>query len=119
MVKTDILYWDAPYVFEALEVEGIRLASIEEIGAMKLDAISRGGRKKDFWDIVEIFEHYSLSHLLNVYQNKYPYFELQDVYKGLLDFTVAEEMPAPICLKNRDWEMVKAIVLAKVNELPK
>ena len=117
MVKTDILYWDAPYVFEALEVEGIRLASIEEIGAMKLDAISRGGRKKDFWDIVEIFEHYSLSHLLNVYQNKYPYFELQDVYKGLLDFTVAEEMPTPICLKNKDWEMVKAIILDQVNKL--
>ena len=44
LVKTDILYWE-DFLFSAIEVEGIRMATVEEIGAMKLDVISRGGRK--------------------------------------------------------------------------
>jgi hypothetical protein len=31
---------------------------------MKLDAISRGGRKKDFWDLSEILETHSFDELL-------------------------------------------------------
>lgn len=45
-VKTDILYWEE-FLFDAIEIEGIRMATEEEIGTMKLDVISRGGRKKD------------------------------------------------------------------------
>ena len=31
--------------------ENIRMASENEIIAMKLDVVLRGGRKKDFWDL--------------------------------------------------------------------
>lgn len=117
LIKTDILYWDAPFLFEALQIEGIRLASVEEIGAMKLDVISRGGRKKDFWDLVEIFSDYSLAHLMRVYERKYPYNDLADVKGGLTDFTAAEEMPDPICLRGHTWERVKEKVLREAAAL--
>ena len=35
-------------------MDNIRLASVAEIIAMKIDVIIRTGRKKDFWDIHEI-----------------------------------------------------------------
>src|SRR4051812_48086538 len=92
-------------------MEGIRLAREEEIGAMKLDVISRGGRKKDFWDLVEILPDYSLPQLLSVYEKKYPYNDLEEVKRGLVDFTAAEEMPDPICLRSRTWEGVKEAIL--------
>lgn len=117
LIKTDILYWDAFFLFEALELDGIRLASVEEIGAMKLDVISRGGRKKDFWDLVEILSDFSLPHLLQVYEEKYPYHELADVKRGLTDFTAADEMPDPICLRERTWENVKERVLREAAAL--
>lgn len=115
-VKTDILYWE-DFLFDAIEVEGIRMATIEEIGAMKLDVISRGGRKKDFWDLVEILEDYSLEHLLKVYERKYPYHEIEDVTRGLTDFTLAEEVPDPICLRRRTWEDIKERVIEETNKL--
>ncbi|NTS40205.1 nucleotidyl transferase AbiEii/AbiGii toxin family protein [Flavisolibacter sp. BT320] len=117
LIKTDILYWDAPFLFDALEEDGIRLASVEEIGAMKLDVISRGGRKKDFWDLVEILSDYSLLHLMEVYKEKYPYNDLADVERGLTNFATAEEVPDPICLRGRTWEGVKAVMIRRAAQL--
>ena len=48
--KLDLFYTDA-FVFPLREVKAIRMASTEEIAAMKLDVVQRGGRKKDFWDL--------------------------------------------------------------------
>jgi len=36
-------------------IDGIRIASLSDVTAMKVDVISRGGRKKDFWDIHELY----------------------------------------------------------------
>lgn len=116
LVKTDILYWD-DFLFNAVEIEGIRMATVEEIGAMKLDAISRGGRKKDFWDLVEIFDTYSLDHLLQVYRKKYPYNDIADVLAGLGDFSVANEVPDPVCLRKRNWEYIKQEIFTAVTDL--
>ena len=74
---------------------------------MKLDTISKVGRKKDFWDLSDILEEYRLSDLLKVYEQKYPWLEIKDVLKGFSDFTITEQMPDPICYKNKDWETVK------------
>ncbi|WP_291098959.1 nucleotidyl transferase AbiEii/AbiGii toxin family protein, partial [Flavobacterium sp. UBA5153] len=49
-------YYTDDYVFEEITVDTVRMASIEEIIAMKLDVVLRGGRKKDFWDL-----HYFLN----------------------------------------------------------
>lgn len=106
-IKTDLLYWDAPFLFPPIEEEGVRLATIEDIAAMKLDTISRGGRKKDFWDLSEILETNKISDLLEIYKKKYPWFEVEDVLKGLSDFTIADQMPDPICYKKKDWEEIK------------
>ncbi|HEX8315094.1 MAG TPA: nucleotidyl transferase AbiEii/AbiGii toxin family protein [Flavisolibacter sp.] len=116
LVKTDILYWE-PFLFDAMILEGIRMATIEEIGTMKLDVISRGGRKKDFWDLVEIFNDYPLVHLINLYQKKYPNHHLDDVTNGLVNFALAEDMPNPICLKDKTWEEVKERVTSEVKNI--
>lgn len=106
-IKTDILYWNAPFIFEPIEKQGIRLASTEEIAIMKLDTISRGGRKKDFWDLFDILETYNLQYLLDLYTQKYPYHNIDDVIVGLTNFTEADDMPDPICLKGRHWELIR------------
>jgi len=50
VVKLDIYYAMDPFFQESIETEGVRMATIEEIIAMKIDVVQRGGRKKDFWD---------------------------------------------------------------------
>jgi hypothetical protein len=62
-VKLDLFYTDE-FIQDFLLIDGIRLATVEEIIAMKIDVISRGGRKKDFWDIHELKEDYSIGKML-------------------------------------------------------
>ena len=47
LVKLDLYYTEA-FVFPLIQLDKLRLASIEEIGAMKLEVIAQGGRKKTF-----------------------------------------------------------------------
>lgn len=107
-IKTDVLNWTDDFLYPAMEVDGIRMASFEEIALMKLDAIARGGRKKDFWDLSEILERTSLDALLKLYPKKYPYYEISAVTHGLTDFKIAELMPDPVCLKGKYWDLIKA-----------
>ena len=63
-VKLDIFYTDKFIQLIFIE-DSIKMASIEEIIAMKLDVIQRGGRKKDFWDLHELFVDADTSAFLN------------------------------------------------------
>jgi hypothetical protein len=116
-IKVDILNWDAPFIYEIVEEEDIRLASVEEVALMKLDTISRGGRKKDFWDMSEIIESFPLSDLVGNYSQKYPYNSVEDVKSGFTNFLIAEEMPDPICLKGKTWDSVKQEMVREANQL--
>ena len=116
-IKADILNWADDFLDPVIEIDGIRLATFEEIALMKLDAISRGGRKKDFWDLSEIIEHKSLSSLLELYPKKYPYYSLDDVRNGLTNFDIAEKMPDPICLKGKHWDLIKSEMIEAAKSL--
>ncbi len=53
-VKLDIFHQSDLFIFDKVEKEGVRMISIEEILAMKLEIIQNANtRKKDFWDIYD------------------------------------------------------------------
>jgi hypothetical protein len=54
VVKLDIYYSSEPFFDGQVEEDGVRMASVAEIAAMKVDVVQRGGRKKDFWDLHEL-----------------------------------------------------------------
>jgi hypothetical protein len=71
-VKVDILAHQYPWQKPIETKEGVRLASIEDIGAMKLHAIFQNGtRIKDFIDMYFLLEHHPLKIYLESYRNKY------------------------------------------------
>ncbi len=54
-------------------IENIRIASLKDIAAMKLNAISGNGtRLKDFVDIAFLSGYMSLSDMIGHYEKKYP-----------------------------------------------
>ena len=71
-LKLDIFYTDK-FIQPIYLEDTIRMATIEEIIAMKLDVVQRVGRKKDFWDLHELFEKYSLTQMLDLHEQRYPY----------------------------------------------
>lgn len=106
-IKLDV-YHTEPFLENSIEIEGIRLASIGEIAAMKMDVIQRGGRKKDFWDIHELLGKYSLEHLLELHQKKYPYIHDKELLlQNFNEFSRADDEPDPICLRGKYWELIK------------
>ena len=106
-IKLDLYYTD-PFIQEAIIIDNIRMATIEEILAMKLDVIARGGRKKDFWDIHELVNRYDINQMLDLHQQRHPYGSNQaEVLKKFIDFSNAEEDFDPICLRNKDWRLIK------------
>lgn len=110
-VKLDLFYTDK-FIRPAVENDGLRVASIEDIAAMKLSVVSRGGRKKDFWDLHCLHESYSLSEMLDFYEEQNPYGSSRnEVVDKLTDFTRADSDADPRCLQHKVWQFIKLDIL--------
>lgn len=71
-VKIDCIAHQYPWLEEPVEEDGIRLAGLPDICAMKLNAIAGNGtRIKDFIDVAWLSAHYSLNQMLAFYEQKY------------------------------------------------
>lgn len=115
LVKLDLFYTDK-FVFPPVCAVDIRFASIEEIVAMKLEVISRGGRKKDFWDIHELLNIYSLDNMFEFYSKRNPYgITREEMNKQILDFSQAEDDFTPNCYRDKDWEIIKLDIEEHLN----
>ena len=107
LVKLDIFYTDS-FVFPQLIEQDIRFARLEEIAAMKLEVIGNNGRKKDFWDLHELMDYFSLNQMIEFYEKRYPYsLTKKEIITQLTFFDNADEDFEPICLRNKYWELIK------------
>lgn len=109
-VKIDMVLLPYPYLNPMQETEGIRLVSLEDIAAMKLSAIARRGVKKDFWDIAELLDVFSLDDMLEFYRAKYSSRDIFHLLRSLVYFNDAELQKNPDPLKNITWNQVKSKV---------
>lgn len=105
-VKVDFISHQYPLIKSVELTSGIRMLSLEDIGAMKLSAIvQNGSRIKDFIDVYSLLEKLPLGVLVKAYADKYPEASPQIAKTSLLyhkdiDFSV------PIKLLDRkfDWD---------------
>lgn len=110
-IKIDLFYTDE-FIDEVTLIDAIRLGSVEEIIAMKLDVIQRGGRKKDFWDLHELMDEYSIDKMFSLHKKRYPYGHDKVVLKN--NFTQFENADGdfdPVCLREKHWELIKVDML--------
>lgn len=106
-IKIDVFYTD-PFIQPYIEEDGIRMASIEEIIAMKVDVIQRVGRKKDFWDLHDLLESYNITQMLDLHEQRYPYAHDKDlIIKNFTNFDQADDDFDPICFKGKYWAFIK------------
>lgn len=110
-IKLDIFYTDE-FMHEPLLIDGIRFADIDEIIAMKTEAILRRGRKKDFWDIHELISDYSIEQMFTLHKKRYPYSHDEILLKNkFTEFTNADEDFDPVCLRGKHWEIIKLDII--------
>lgn len=117
-IKIDILSHRYPLVDAIISSNNIRLASLQDIAAMKLNAITNRGMKKDFWDIGTLLGIFSLKDMLMFYQIKYPTSSLWQVEKSLCWFEDAEnELTEIIDLKGTHWQTIKQSILSETKKI--
>jgi predicted nucleotidyltransferase component of viral defense system len=109
-VKVDVVWYPYPWIDDLLLRDGIRLAAVKDIAAMKISAITNRGTKKDFWDLYFLLQQYSLADLLNFYEKKYPDSSRFLALKSLLYFEDAEEDVDPQALIPVTWDHIKTVI---------
>ena len=116
-VKVDIVRFPHPLIRPTIVVDGIRMYAPEEIIAMKVQAILGRGKKKDFWDVAELLNHFTVADFVNLHKEKY---STQNLYitvpQAITYFDDADESEDPISLKGQNWTIVKSAIQKKVRD---
>ena len=114
-IKVDIVNYKYPWLDDVVLEQGLRLASVSDIAAMKITAIIGRGTKKDFIDIAFLLHHFSLEEILHFYAAKYNDSSVFLAMKSLAYFDDAETDPMPDMFVNQSWQQVKAYILSKIS----
>lgn len=109
-VQVDILAHRYPLISEPIQVDQISMLSVEDIIAMKLNAISVSGQRvKDFIDIYYLLDHYSVEQMISFYKRKYLQYNEVNVLKSLCWFEDVDLSDWPVLLisPSLKWGTVK------------
>lgn len=106
-IKVDIVNYKYPWISAVVKEDNYRLASLPDIGAMKLNAISGRGTKKDFVDLFYLLKIFSIDELFDFYAKKFDDGNLFLVKKSLTYFDDADMEPMPVMKENIAWEEIK------------
>lgn len=87
----------------------VPVASLIDLGCMKLSAIASRGAARDFWDLHEIVGVMGggLSALVAAFGRKYPVEDVGHVLRSLVYFGDADAAPLPPGLTQSRWQTIK------------
>lgn len=75
---------------------------------MKIDVIQRGGRKKDFWDLHNLLDSYSINQMIELHEQRYLYTHDRNlIIQNFISFEQADDDFDPISYKGKYWEFIK------------
>ena len=120
-VSFSLFYYQYNVLDKTDDFEGIKIASLKDIAAMKLHAIEDRGSKRDFVDLFFLTKHFSLDEIGEFYEQKYGNFTEHQhfILKGMHYFEDADSEEMRPMLVDYNWQHIKhffegeAIRLAK------
>ena len=103
------------------EFKNMRLASLLDLGLMKLDALMGRGSRKDFIDLYVLCQTIPLDTLLQAGTKKYP--QMRDfaimAVESMVSFENADREIPPDLLVEAPWDEIKDFFIAQVKRLGK
>jgi len=116
-VKIDILQYQENLLMPLVLLDNLRLASIEDIAAMKIRAIEDRTTKKDFYDLYILLEKFSLEEILSFaskkYNSKSPVFAVECI----MDIDQADLELDPVSLIDVNWDIVKSRIIKEAKKI--
>jgi len=108
-IKLDLFYTEE-FIAPILQQDGLRLASLQDIAGMKMQAIVSRKRKKDFWDIHQLLETFTLEELIQFGLQRNPYtltkIDILNALYTITEFPELDNDDPVICLKGNYWELI-------------
>lgn len=120
-IKFDLIAHQYPYVKPVINLEGIRMLSLHDIAAMKVNAIvGNGTRVKDFLDVHFLLKNITYEEMINAYLKKYPDVSANMARSSLLyhkdiDFTV----PVTMIKDGLKWKEVDRSIRSAIADYEK
>lgn len=118
-VKVDIVNYPYNWIEKPVIVDGYTMASLKDIAAMKVAAITQRGSKKDFIDLFFLLQEFALSEILGFYLEKIIDGNLWMAVRSMTYFEDADKQPMPAMFSNNTWEEMKAQVKISVFDYQK
>ncbi len=117
-VKISFIRFSYPFLSapEDLHSFSCPVASLEDLGAMKLLALAQRGSKKDFIDLYALLKKFSLEELLEFYRKKFSVEDVSHVLYSLGYFEDADLERTPRMLWNVNWREVKRFIIVALRE---
>lgn len=116
-IKVDCVHFKYPFAFPILNVDGVRTADIRDIAPMKLDAVTKRGSKKDFFDMYYLFERFTPQQILQWYNQMFRHSTSFHVIRSLTYFEDAEQTETPVVFdKKVTWTEVKKRMIQVVRD---
>jgi hypothetical protein len=118
-VAVRLFYYPYPLIEPEEEFAGLAVASLPDIGLMKIAAIISRGTRRDFVDLYLLAQAVSLDELLDRSIDKFGHvrdFPLQAL-KGLADLSLAQGEPMPNLETDLSWDTVEAWLRNEVGRL--
>jgi predicted nucleotidyltransferase component of viral defense system len=113
-VKIDIMhYHNDPFLDPPLTVDGIRIASMNDIAAMKCNAVKGRYNKKDFIDLYTLLEDMGFSQMLACNAKRFKYEDIRDTLVAIANIDKANSDQMPKMLNGTTWETVKTKLKAE------
>lgn len=113
-IKIEFIAPRLPYLKPIQVIDGIRLFSEEDALSFKLNAIERRGARRDFYDIYEALNHFTLPQLIGFYQQKFSTVAVTHLVKSLIYFGDADKERDPAMIKPITWNEVKTRIASEV-----
>ena len=105
-IKLDLFYTEE-FITPIVQQDGLRLASLQDLAAMKMAAITNNKRKKDFWDIHELLEYFTLEEMLQYgLQRSHYALNTDDIINSMCNCFEISQDSVITCLKGKYWELI-------------
>jgi hypothetical protein len=120
-IRIGFFSYGYPLVDEPILCENNFLASLNDIGLMKCDALISRGSRKDFYDLLFISKYIQFDDLLKLGERKYPLFRDFPlmVLESMTLFDNADRDVQPELFDNIPWDKVKQFFIEQAHQLSK
>lgn len=120
-IKISFFYYQYPLISKTIDFQAISIAGIQDLAAMKVDALQGRGTKKDFIDLYTILsiEKWLIDKALDCFRKKYKEanYNLGHILKSLVYFEDANSVQDKLTLiTDYDWDEVKSFFVDQVKK---